>query len=287
MDGWNDILLINGKTFTCGEPDRGLNSNLFRGLVIFKSEKTRGAFMDSTTETSDEILSFLLECFPDEDFDTLLEAVKHSHCKEEAMDYVLAHLHNDEAAPIDFGQELLAQLVDVFPEIKVCTLLDVIDRREDGDDLEDLIDIVMVQSIELCEGLPDQSWTRKMKKSKRKLKVEFKYDLKSQDKSPNDVCTTIGPFVYEKFAQLEVPASYDLDTTGLREEVSRLLTLRKQYFAQATEAYQKGGLTGSQSAVYFSDKAKELEKRIDKLKLEAAYRTFLKTYTNCMLLFIT
>ena len=50
------------------------------------------------------------------------------------------------------------------------------------------------------------------------------------------------------------------------EKINELLARRRELFQKASESYHRGGLTGSQSAVFFSDEAKRLESQIDELK---------------------
>jgi len=236
----------------------------------------------------DELLSFLMECFPEAPFEVLSEASNHSSTREEAIDYVLAMTINNELTeePGDIDvvddpdQTLLAQLVEVFPDVSMATLNGFVNRKGENEGLEELIDEVMVsESAFLCEPEADASWNI-VKLKPRRMDFDQLGFISSQTQPSLTTQPRKGPFVYSKFCELEVPPVYDMDVDDLRDEIGDLLKERKELMRKASQEFARGGLTGTQSAGYFSAQAQKLKAQIDQLKLEASFRIFLRKYSG-------
>ena len=117
----------------------------------------------------DETLSFLMECFPETDFEILLQAVHHSETKDEAIDYILAATARGPSPVVSPTETLLAQLAEVFPEINLKELSEAVKRKDPDEDLEDLIDDVMVMKGLYAEIPSEERWNT-VKESRRQRK---------------------------------------------------------------------------------------------------------------------
>lgn len=253
---------------------------------------------------SDELLSRLLECFPEVDFELLAHASRVNHSREDAIDFILA----SQAAPgrwsidiyfftfgvepiaVDPGQSLLAQLIEVFPELPIEDLSAIVDARTGDQSLEDLIDDVIVQhgAYEAEPETEGMSWAEMVKsRPARRKQVQdtasgwqfsFKTDSYQVEQEEREFQRKNGPFVYKLFAELERPAEHDMDPVERRQEICELLALRKEYYAKATDYFNQGGLTGTQSSQFYAEKGRRLETEIERLKIESSYRIYLKKY---------
>lgn len=198
-----------------------------------------------------------------------------------------------EPVNVDPGQDLLAQLIEVFPELPIGDLDAVVQARIEAQGLEDLIDEVIVQqgTYEGETETEPMSWADMARPKPQRLKrphkqtapdsnwqFSFQVDSYQEEQAEREYQRANGPFVYKLFADLERPAAHDMDPVPRREEISHLLAIRRDYYAKATEYFNQGGLTGSQSAQFYAEKARVLEGDIEILKLEASYRIYLKQY---------
>lgn len=77
VDGW---YLCGPENFDCALATPG-HCNL--------NERTP-LFMYFLNAMSDELLSWLLECFPEVDFEILAHAARVNHTREDAIDFILA-----------------------------------------------------------------------------------------------------------------------------------------------------------------------------------------------------
>lgn len=232
----------------------------------------------------DELLCFLLEMFPEAEFEILLMAVEMNSSKMEAIDYVLACQTMLEVPPPDPDQTLLAQLIDVFPDVDVGDLDEIVNKKAESQDLEDLIDYVMINfnyQEELPEeGMAPEDWSRiKKRKPKKILIEELSIGPRSYKEEMARGFRTEGrasrPFVYRRFADLSPDLVEDLETQEVRDMITDTVTERKELFAKASEAFKRGGLTGTQTAGYFAERGKELQDTIEHLKLLASYKIYL------------
>lgn len=186
-------------------------------------------------------------------------------------------------------QTLLAQLVEVFPEVNVEILTKFVNFRAKDQGLEELIDEVMVRLGTFEEEPLNDDYTPFRSKPERKRlsigKLSFQSDSYRDQMETSKSEQSRNPFVYKKFAGLEAPAALDMGTTEHRAEITRLGNEKRELYAKASEAFHRSGFTGTQSAVYYSDKAKALDSKIEHLKLEASYRIFLKLYPKAIITF--
>lgn len=182
---------------------------------------------------------------------------------------------------------MLAQLVEVFPEVNVEILTKFVNYRAKDQGLEELIDEVMVRMGTFEEEpLGDDCSPFKLKPERRRLSIgrlSFQSDSYRDQLETSQFEQSRAPFVYKKFAGLDAPAAWDMGTTELRAEITRLSTEKRELYAKASESYNRSGFTGTQSAVYYSDNAKALDSEIEHLKLEASYRIFLKLYSKTII----
>lgn len=249
-------------------------------FLSLKTVTTPGRFHDRCF-MADELLSFLMECFPDVPFEVLAEASIHSSTREEAIDHVLAMTINDELTDVvdDPEQTLLAQLVEVFPDVSMATLNEIVKAKSETEGLDELIDEVIVRESKfVSEPEEDEGWGVINKKSRR-IQLHQLGFISSQTQSSSMTPTRKGPFVYSKYSELEVPPVYDMDVDDLRDEIGELLKERKELLEKASQEFARGGLTGTQSAGYFAERAQKLKTQIDQLKLEASFRIYLKKYS--------
>lgn len=196
--------------------------------------------------------------------------------------------------PDDPNQSVLAQLVDIFPEVAVEDLTEVIAGSSGAPVLDDLVDEVMVRhafcgwtddEADECDGLalgayqhaPDWAPVAKKKVVRTRLDVRD-FSFRTPTSSPGAAPSAGRPFHYAKWAHLGAIASYDLGTDELRDEISRLHEQRRGLYERATEAFSRGGLTGSQTASFYSERAKEVQRQLESLKLHASYRVYLRKY---------
>jgi DNA-nicking Smr family endonuclease len=190
-------------------------------------------------------------------------------------------------------ERLLVQLAEVFPEIDLDELGCIVDEHinDDNEDcFETLIDAVMVRHLAFIEDWEDEdieagSWQAKTQRRRRFRKLELDNEVEeafspnmsyAERVSANIASVRSRPFFYVPFTTLPPLSRHDLDTDSIRSEISELLERRRELYAKASEAHQRGDMTGRYSSTYYADEATRLDSRIRGLKLDAAHRTFIR-----------
>lgn len=186
------------------------------------------------------------------------------------------------------------QLAEVFPEIDLDELGCVVDEHikdvDNEDCLESLIDAVMVRHLAFIEDFEDEDveaspWQAKNQRRRRFRKLELDNEAEeafapnisyAETVSANKASARTKPFFYAPFTALPPLSRHDLETNDIRVEITELLERRRELYAKASEAHQRGDMTGRYSSTYYADEATRLDSHIKGLKLAAAHRTFVR-----------
>jgi hypothetical protein len=247
-----------------------------------------------------ERLSFLLDCFPDSDWELLTRAVVECASMESAIDYMLAHIYdeeqdceNDESAKGEEEEEeeeeeevteKVWELRMMFPKLERSALVAFVAAA--GPDAT--VKTLAKEISQMIERDPMALKGEKWKLPKDILPEEYcawnltSRSLSSSSRSPTEQkfksANIIKDILQMLLAKLDVPLD-GRSRLELREEAHRVQEERKTNLQKAAEAYQSGGLTGTSSAQYYSTIAMDKKRIVDSLYRQAAYMTFLEQFS--------
>lgn len=249
-------------------------------------------------EAYDEIIAFLIDCFPKADYNDILES---AILYDTDPDKAIAKLTTIMTDPLNLKSQLLS-LFDY--EIEEGILDQILRENSNLMDLETLSDLVMIKYQELLKKNENQIRNNKKNTFKFDLKSSFPssslafnshshptLQLSNQSSSKINNKSQILPLLGGKDAfengfftfdfginslmeNGNIPISSDLDIPINEEKILNQLESLKgergNFFSKANQYFKMGGLTGKSSAHHYSLQGHDLSSKIEALEAQLA-----------------
>lgn len=246
----------------------------------------------------DESLSFLVECFPEEKVEDLLDSLLFSSgSREEAIDHVLCKREcPDHFSSIDSGEDknfkreigLVYRRIDLKEPLLV---LKKLFRCADESVLYSLLEGTFPEHCEIespeyqktlksLVELIEQSGIQKSSKNFFKP-IPIQYERSgfvpnilsgSESKKYNDLDSLLDDY-FMIFGETNFLPE---EAETLRDQANDMGCKRLELYRRASESHRQGGLTGFSSAQYYSQKANSMAHEMAKLNRKAAACIFMR-----------